>query len=210
MATGEGEVETRPRFELGMCRARRTCKPVPWTAWLSRRKKWHASTESNREPSDLESGALPIELEACRSGAGRASRTRLRGLEGHCLNRSARPAKEVRTTVTGDSRAVSRSLACPGVSGCIRCAPRGYLVRGAACSGLFPPPTPHIGCDCRRCRYCFLALLVDGARPIRLMPGATGTWQTLVSAEGFEPSALCSQSRCATGLRQAERNPGGR
>ena len=77
-------------------------------------------------------------------------------------------------------------------------------------------------CQCRSFRIIFQPLFprFGGARDVRLLchggaqrfSGSTqkcGPWaaftplNVLVGAEGFEPPALCSQSRCATRLRYA-------
>jgi len=56
----------------------------------------------------------------------------------------------------------SRILACPGVSGCIRCPPRGYLVRGAASSFVCSLTTPRIGVTAAHAQNQFLALRSRG------------------------------------------------
>ena len=57
-AGGDGRIRT----DVGW--RRRFCRPSPSTAWLRRRERhgWRGCTGSNREPSVLETDALPVEL----------------------------------------------------------------------------------------------------------------------------------------------------
>ena len=135
------------------------------TELRERKQKWLPDLDSNQEPLDQQSTARPAVLSGKRHGEPHGGRTRLGRVK------ACRPhRKSSGSWICGEGRQrntrpvpASTRLSATGLSGCIRCAPRGYLVRGTACRTACSHPTPSIGDDCRAARPASL-LWCYGAR----------------------------------------------